>query len=191
MKRISDKRKATAKLGFNSTFRAKPREPKKLLTIAEMKEQGLLKRAKEVEKAPKAKSERAKWKAAADKWFSEFIRLRDSDEFGRVTCVTCSHRGHWRELQCGHWITRGHEATRFDEQNCNTQCRGCNYNGGKHLKHQVWITNKYGHAAVDALVRKGTMPCHRTTSDYQFLAESYKARVERIKQKQPNKYKRA
>jgi hypothetical protein len=191
MKKISAKRAATAKLGFNSTFRASPREPKKVLTIAEMKEQGLLKRAKDAEKVPKAKSERAKWKAAADKWFSEFIRLRDSDEHGRVKCVTCSQAGHWRDLQNGHWITRGHEATRFDEKNCTTQCRGCNYNGGQHLKHQVWITNKYGHAAVDALVRKGTMACHRTTQDYKFLSETYKARVEHIKECSPTKYKRA
>jgi hypothetical protein len=191
MKRISDKRAATAKLGFNSTFRTKPREPKKLLSITEMKEQGLLKRAKEVEKMPKAKSERAKWKAAADKWFSEFIRLRDSDEFGRVTCVTCSHRGHWRELQCGHWITRGHEATRFDERNCTTQCRGCNYNGGQHLKHAAAIERLHGARMLVELEEKAKRPCHRTPSDYQFLAQTYKARVDYVKQVFPNKYKRA
>lgn len=190
MKRISDKRKATAKLGFNSTFGTKTWAPKKLLTIAEMREQGLLQRASKIGDQ-KGKTSRAKWKAKADKWFSEFIRLRDSDEHGRVTCVTCSHRGHWRELQCGHWITRGHEAVRYDERNCNTQCRGCNYNGGQHLKHEGAIVNKHGYAVVEALTAKAKQACHRTTQDYKFLAETYKARVDLIKYKEPNKYSRA
>ena len=139
----------------------------------------------------KPKSEKSKWMAQADKWFSEFIRLRDSDEFGRVTCVTCSHRGHWRDLQCGHWITRGHMATRYDERNCHTQCRGCNYNGGQHLKHHMFIANTYGHSAVDELMRKGTVFCRRSMVDYQWLAAKYKGLVDEVKKNEPLKYNRA
>ena len=190
MNRISAKRKKTAKLGFNSTFSVKRKAPKQLVTIAEMREQGLLKRAAEVAKGPKVKTPKQKWKALADKCFSEFIRLRDSDEHGRVKCITCSHTGHWRTLQCGHWITRGHEATRFDERNCNTQCRGCNYNGGKHIAHQAQIAVKHGFKAIDDLEAKAEQPCRRTESDYKFLAETYKARVDLIKETEPNKYHR-
>ena len=165
MKKISPKRKASTKLAYNSTFSAKPKA-----------------------KAPNVTHNRAYWKRQADKWFSEFIRLRDSDERGMVTCVTCSHRNHWRQLQNGHWITRGHEATRYDERNCNCQCRGCNYNGGQHLKHATAIQRKYGGAVKAELELKGRMPCRRTLADYKFLADSYRARVERIKETEPGRY---
>lgn len=168
MNRISSKRKATTKLGYNSTFTAKQ--------FRDLKPRS-------------TKSERQQCKAKADKYFSEFIRLRDSDEHGMVTCVTCSHRGHWRTLQNGHWITRGHEATRYDEQNCNTQCRGCNYNGGQHLKHEAAIVRKYGNEAVRKLTEKARMECRRTASDYKFLAETYKSRVNHMRQNSPGKFR--
>lgn len=32
-------------------------------------------------------------------------------------------------MQCGHFISRSHTATRFDERNCRVQCVGCNVFG--------------------------------------------------------------
>jgi hypothetical protein len=165
MNRISPKRKASTKLMFNSSFALKKPKPK-----------------------TKAVQDRGFWKRKADKWFSEFIRLRDSDENGRVKCITCSHTNHWRQLQNGHWITRGHESTRYDEKNCNCQCRGCNYNGGQHLKHAVAIEAKYGTGTTAALELKAKLPCKRTSSDYQFLYHTYKERVLRIKEQEPGRY---
>ena len=168
LKPVSDKRKSTTKLRYNSTFTAKEFRGRKTRS---------------------AKTERQQWKDKADKYFSEFIRLRDSDEQGMVTCVTCSHRGHWRQLQNGHWITRGHEATRFDELNCNTQCRGCNYNGGQHLRHEAAIVRKHGAEAVQKLTDKARATCHRTALDYKFLAETYRSRVEHIRKNSPGKFR--
>ena len=127
-------------------------------------------------------------KAAADRWFSEFIRLRDAGPDGRVTCVTCSHTDHWRGLQCGHLVTRGHQSTRFDENNASCQCRGCNYNGGQHVKHAAAIDTRHGAGTSEALHIKAAMRCSRTTSDFQFIADTYKKRVEWIKQHEPDKY---
>lgn len=131
---------------------------------------------------------RKKAKAAADKWFSEFIRLRDAGPDGRVKCVTCSHTDHWRYLQNGHLVTRGHQSTRFDEQNCSAQCRGCNYNGGQHVKHAAAIDARYGAGTSDALHTKAKRRCSRTLGDYQFIANVYKERVDLIKATEPDKY---
>jgi hypothetical protein len=127
-------------------------------------------------------------KASADRWFSEFIRLRDAGPDGRVKCVTCSHTDHWRYLQCGHLVTRGHQSTRFDEQNASCQCRGCNYNGGQHVKHAAAIDARYGAGTSEALHIKAMRRCSRTIADYLFLAKSYKAIVDRIKATEPDKY---
>ena len=127
-------------------------------------------------------------KAAADRWFSEFIRLRDAGPDGRVKCVTCSHTDHWRYLQCGHLVTRGHQSTRFDEQNASCQCRGCNYNGGQHVKHAAAIDLRYGAGTSEALHVKAMRRCSRTLADYQFIAKVYKERVDLIKATEPDKY---
>lgn len=141
-------------------------------------------------KPPKGKTDRQKAAAAADKYFSEFIRLRDSNAEGRVTCVTCSHTDHWRGLQCGHYVTRGHQATRYDEQNSSAQCRGCNYNGGKHLTHATAIDRKHGEGTAVKLEEKGRMRCSRTTSDFLFIADTYRKRVEWIAEHDPQKFNR-
>lgn len=180
---VSDKRKGM-KRRHNSTFGAKSK-PKKVMSIEELKASGLVVKAS---KLSDSKSEKAKWKDKADKWFSEFIRLRDAGPNGRVTCITCSHTDHWRYLQCGHYVTRGHGSTRFDEKNCNTQCRGCNYNGGQHMKHATAIDRKHGAGTAEALEQKGRMRTNRTVFDYQFIANTYKARVFWIRQHEPEKY---
>ncbi len=136
------------------------------------------------------KTDRQKAKAAAWKAFSEFIRLRDSDEFGRLQCVTCPRSGPWRSMDAGHFITRAKESTLFDERNVHGQCKGCNrFQGGKFLEHERAIERIHGPGTAQALKDKAGRVCKRTVDDYQFIADTYKARVERIKEESPNKFK--
>jgi hypothetical protein len=60
-----------------------------------------------------------------DSIFSQYIRLRYSKN-EIATCVTCGKQDHWKKLQAGHFISRKHYATRFDEDNCQVQCSRCN-----------------------------------------------------------------
>ena len=60
-----------------------------------------------------------------DSIFSQYIRLRYSKN-EIATCVTCGKQDHWKKMQNGHFISRKHYATRFDEDNCQVQCAGCN-----------------------------------------------------------------
>lgn len=72
----------------------------------------------------------------ADKQFSRYIRLRDSerkDEKWIGVCITCNKKivvldsGKWAVgLQNGHFIGRGNRFLRYDERNCNGQCAHCN-----------------------------------------------------------------
>lgn len=60
-----------------------------------------------------------------DNVFSQYIRLRYSkNEISE--CVTCGKQDHWKKMQNGHFISRKHYATRWDEDNCQVQCSGCN-----------------------------------------------------------------
>jgi len=147
----------------------------------------------------KAKGKDSQWearkkaKAKADKWFSEFIRLRDADEHGMVTCITNPKiRKHWREMDCGHWISRAKEATRYDERNANGQSKQSNrFQGGHFLEHGLAIERKFGPGTRDALEKKAGQPCKRTTWDYEVLAKNYKERVDLIKATEPARYFKA
>jgi hypothetical protein len=41
-----------------------------------------------------------------DELLSKYIRLRDSDEYGMVRCISCGKRMHWKESDCGHYVSR-------------------------------------------------------------------------------------
>lgn len=58
-----------------------------------------------------------------DRVFSIYIRRRNGDD---VECFTCGKRDHWKKMQCGHFQSRKHYATRWHETNCQIQCAGCN-----------------------------------------------------------------
>ena len=60
-----------------------------------------------------------------DTVFSIYIRRRYSMN-DIAKCVTCGKEDHWRKLQCGHFMSRKHMSTRWNENNCQVQCAGCN-----------------------------------------------------------------
>ena len=61
-----------------------------------------------------------------DDMFSKYIRISASID-GVARCVTCGIRDSWKMMDNGHYIVRGKIGTRFDERNCNVQCKKCKY----------------------------------------------------------------
>ncbi len=81
----------------------------------------------------------------ADKWFSFFIRLRDTYDNGLARCVTCNKPEQVKYMDCGHFITREKPNTRFNEKNSHAQCKACNNFGkGEQAKHAIRIDELYG-----------------------------------------------
>ena len=68
----------------------------------------------------------SKLKKKLDKVFSEFIRRRNADHLGFINCFTCGVKKHWKEQQAGHFQSRSHHSTRWDEVNVQVQCIKCN-----------------------------------------------------------------
>ncbi len=132
---------------------------------------------------------RKKAKAAAWKWFSEWIRLRDAGQDGRAQCITCQRSDHWRTMDAGHFLTRAKESTLFDERNVSCQCKGCNrFQGGKFYEHGHAVDRKFGPGTREALEKKASQVCKRTVNDYLFIADTYKRRVQWIKEHEPERY---
>lgn len=60
-----------------------------------------------------------------DAVFSIYIRRRYAVN-DIAKCVTCGKEDNWKSLQCGHFMSRKHLSTRWNEDNCQVQCAGCN-----------------------------------------------------------------
>lgn len=68
-----------------------------------------------------------------DKVFSRYIRLRDVMPNGYCRCISCGQIKPIEKFDCGHYFSRRHMATRFDEDNCNAECSYCNRFNAEHL----------------------------------------------------------
>ena len=63
---------------------------------------------------PKKKLSRSKIVKKLDAIFSRYIRKKNSKN-NLAKCFTCGKVDEWKYLQCGHFQSRRHYATRWDE----------------------------------------------------------------------------
>ena len=88
----------------------------------------------------------------ADRQFSRFIRLRDAIPGGAFKCISCGKFKRIEQADCGHFHSRKHMATRFDERNAHAECRACNRFSADHLiKYQENLIRKIGEEEFDEL----------------------------------------
>ena len=88
-------------------------------------------------------------KRKLDRVFSLYIRQRDHGK-----CYTCGVKRDIREMDAGHYIKRGHYATRYDERNVHCQCRACNrFKGGMMDEYAVHLLKDYGPNILNELNR--------------------------------------
>lgn len=93
-------------------------------------------------KKPK-KLSRSKLIKKLDTIFSQYIRVKDSNKKGIGTCVTCGKKEHWKNLQAGHFMSRKHYSTRWDEDNVKIQCVSCNvFRYGEQFLFSKYLGNK-------------------------------------------------
>jgi hypothetical protein len=89
-----------------------------------------------------------------DSIFSVYIRQRYSID-GKASCFTCDKIDDWKNLQCGHFQSRKHYSTRWDETNCQVQCVGCNvYRYGEQFKFGIHLNQLYGDGTAEGLLLK-------------------------------------
>jgi len=123
----------------------------------------------------------ARWKKEADKFYSASRRLRYSNKDGMVQCYTCSHLGHYKTMQLGHFSPRQHLATRYDDENCRIQCFACNmYYGGQPAIFAEKLMAEYGKDHVSKLNRKKQEITKFYEGDYQRIIEECKKEIEAL-----------
>ena len=111
-----------------------------------------------------------------DTIFSIYIRKRYAKD-NIAECVTCGKRDHWKNLQAGHFMSRKHYATRWDEDNVEVQCMGCNvYRYGE----QYLFAKHLGETKADALLVKSRQIQKFTGADLIDLIELYTDKVNNL-----------
>ena len=118
----------------------------------------------------KKKSTRTQVVAKLDKVFSEYIRRRYAKD-DIATCVTCSKKDHWKKLQAGHFMSRKHYSTRWDEDNVQVQCSGCNvFRYGEQYKFSKYL----GSEKAEELHQKSKQVVKFSTAELEEMIEYYK-----------------
>jgi len=112
-----------------------------------------------------------------DKIFSIYIRRKDAiDEI--ATCVTCGKKDHWSKLQNGHFMSRRHYNTRWDEDNCHVQCAGCNvFRSGEIYLYNKYLCLKFDNNFPDRLYEKSNKTVKFADVDLIELIEHYTEKV--------------
>ena len=119
-------------------------------------------------------------KAKLDKVFSEYIRKRDTRN-GVFKCISCGRILPYEQADCGHYINRKHMTTRFDEMNCNAQCRSCNrFDEGNIQGYRRGLVALYGEQQVTLLETKKHNFRKYSDFEYEVLIKHYKEEIKKL-----------
>ena len=113
--------------------------------------------------------------AKAQKVFNAYIRKRDSEN-GYFTCISCGETKDTTLMDCGHFAPqKGGSALRFDEYNCNGECKKCNGFDQFHLiGYRKGIINKYGEGILIYLEQNARLVKKWSRTELNLLIEQYK-----------------
>lgn len=119
----------------------------------------------------------------ADKEFSRYVRLVNSDDSGMCRCVTCNRSFRWDDIDAGHYIGRRFISTRYDDRNVHPQCKYCNrFLEGLKDEYALFLIKKYGKEILDELHQKKNEIANLTHEDYQEIYEMYKEKFSYLQQ---------
>ncbi len=86
------------------------------------------------------------------KWFSKYIRKKDANFDGYVSCITCGTKKKWKNMDAGHFIHGVSKMTYFEENNVHPQCQRCNkWLNGNLREYTLKMIDKYGRDEVERL----------------------------------------
>jgi len=118
--------------------------------------------------------------AAATK-LQKLVRLKAANENGLVQCVTCSKWAHWKDMQGGHFISRGSKRWKLVEENVHTQCPGCNGFGMKYgnaeAVYTAYMIDMYGRDFVDEMLRTKGEPKKFTWAEVEEIDAEFSALI--------------
>lgn len=116
-----------------------------------------------------------------DSIFSKFVRMRDADDSGMATCISCGAVKKWREGDAGHFISRGKMSTRYDEQNVHFQCKKCNiFRNGEQYLYSLALDRKYGEGTAERIYLESNKTKKTSIGELRRMIKHYTRQVDEI-----------
>jgi len=114
-------------------------------------------------------------------WFSKYIRLRDADDNGYCRCIISGKPIFWKDCDAGHFISRRHKATKYDERNVHAQGRGSNrFKSGEQYAYGLAIDKKYGAGSAERILIASRQSKKFGQTEISVMTSYYKNRAERL-----------
>ena len=123
-------------------------------------------------------------KKKLDAVYSRYIRLKDSfmvDGELNCTCVTCGATSPVKKMQCGHFMSRKYNATRFHAKNTHVQCLRCNmFDQGAQYEHYKFIDKKYGEGSSEEICTLSRQEKKWKVQELEEMLAYYKVKVSQL-----------
>jgi hypothetical protein len=115
-----------------------------------------------------------------DTVFSQYIRLRYAkNEISE--CYTCGKKDHYKKQQAGHFASRRHYSTRWEELNVQVQCYSCNIGmQGLQFEFGKRLNKEFGKDTAEALLIKSKQTVKFTDADLQDMIQHYKDKLKEL-----------
>jgi len=124
----------------------------------------------------------SKLKKDLDKVFSLYIRLRYASKDGIVKCFTCDKTAHYKKMHAGHFMSRKHHATRWNEDNVQVQCPKCNLFGqGEQYAFGKLLDIRIAEGKAEELQELSRTTVKYMRFEYEDMIKYYKEKVNAIK----------
>jgi len=126
----------------------------------------------------------AKLKKEVDKWFSLYVRLKNSIN-GLAICWTCNATKHYKEMHAGHFQSRRFLATRWDSEigNVQVQCPKCNlFSQGEQYTFGKLLDVRIAEGTSDKLHKLARTTVKFMRCDYIEMIDLYKCKVKKLKE---------
>ena len=115
-----------------------------------------------------------------DNVFSQYIRRKDAID-GISKCISCGVKRNWKELQCGHFMSRSHYSTRWEILNVGVQCISCNiFKHGQQYLFSKYLDKTYGEGTSNELLLKSQTLGKFTTKEIEEMINKYKNLLDQL-----------
>ena len=109
----------------------------------------------------------SKLKKKLDALFSQYVRRKDADHLGFISCYTCGVSKHYKEMHAGHFMSRKHLMTRWHLTNVKPQCPGCNlFRAGEQYKFAIYLDQREGEGTAQEMLRLSNLTRKMNKLDY-------------------------
>lgn len=129
------------------------------------------------------KEERVYTISDLDDYFSQYIRIKYANSEGIVKCYTCDWKGHYKDADCGHFVSRATMLLRWDTRNTRPQCQTCNRMNYGQIDKFTEMLNEEIPGLAEQLIQEAKEPHKWTRDDLKEMLIDIRAKLKIVKTK--------